>query len=486
METLPNEMVLEVFSRISDGVTLLDGVGLVCKRWHALSRDPHAWRSVVVEFGDYDWVWQGAKRSRRKKKTMDNVRVLLHAPAMCRLSWSWGYGGPVILKPHAIALSAVRRCRAAIRDVVLEGVSKMAKPALAVLCGLLWHTRGHLTHLTIREYIGRRLEKDEAPEAGVSVDVEEECALSPEQEQSDAVAAWAEQDGYDSWSLPGVLAQLHRLEDLSLDLCWEFPYDDELQVEGELLPALRYLRLKYDFPIDLAVDLIRGTAARLRHLSLPDEYWEAKFAMSLFDDVSGLPSLPSEVIDSVAECLQLRSLAANLMHVTCVFNMRRLRSLHLWLSGQEVRSEDAVATAQLLARHGESLSGLRRLDLELGSGATGDSLDDPPLWEGARTSVAELLLAVAHAAHNVTELRLTLDWNFEDLIDKILGCLPRLQEVHLHWFGQDDHVDALSALPDLRSVTGWTKLTGVKADLIMTNLKMARPDLKLSIKQSEF
>lgn len=38
MQSLPDELLLEIFGRITDAETLLDGVALVCRRWNALAR----------------------------------------------------------------------------------------------------------------------------------------------------------------------------------------------------------------------------------------------------------------------------------------------------------------------------------------------------------------------------------------------------------------------------------------------------------------
>lgn len=44
IQSLPDELLLKIFGRIDDAKTLVDGVALVCKRWHALAR----WDSRLV------------------------------------------------------------------------------------------------------------------------------------------------------------------------------------------------------------------------------------------------------------------------------------------------------------------------------------------------------------------------------------------------------------------------------------------------------
>ena len=48
MDELPDEVLVLVFSYVADGLSLLDAVPLVCKRWLQLSRDPRAWAGVRV------------------------------------------------------------------------------------------------------------------------------------------------------------------------------------------------------------------------------------------------------------------------------------------------------------------------------------------------------------------------------------------------------------------------------------------------------
>ncbi|XP_034248240.1 uncharacterized protein LOC117649481 isoform X2 [Thrips palmi] len=468
MDSLPTELLLEVFSWLQDGETLLDGVALVCKRWHALSRDPQAWRGVRVEFGMWCWRWRGTERAKREKAAMDKARVVLHAPVLRFLGWSWNYLGQHINVPQAMALSAVRRSRAAIREILMDGASFMADPAWAVFYGLLWRNREHLTTLgleTPQEWV-----EDEEEEDMFDAVALEECDLALEEDQSDKVAAWVEADGDDSRSLLEILAELRRLESLGLEMQFFLPYAAEFQVKEDLLPALRSLEIEREGPPQLMVDLVRGTAARLRHLRLPDEHQLGRFLIRAGKTPRGLPP---KLLESVSHCAQLRSLAANLMHVGCVVGLRHLRSLELWLSHQEVQPEDAARSTCLLARHGECLAGLRRLTIITKGFAHG-----PQYWEAARPALAELLLAVARAAHNATELEIRLDEGFVDLVDQLLACLPRLQDLFLHWAGQKDHVEALAALPELRRVSGAVTHHGLSKSALIAALKMARPDLE--------
>ncbi|XP_034248049.1 uncharacterized protein LOC117649402 [Thrips palmi] len=474
MDSLPNELLLEVFSRLEDGEALLDGVALVCKRWHALSRDPQAWRGVRVEFGMLDWHWRGdsrAERVKREKAAMAKVRVMLHAPVLRYLGWSWDCPGPHINVPQAITLSAVRRSRAAIREIYMGGVSFMADPAWAVFYGLLWRNREHLTSLSVET--PQEWEEDEEEEDMVDAAeaADDDVALDPdlalENDQNDKVAAWAEADGHDSRSLLEVLVELRCLETLRLEMQFFLPYAAEFQVKEDLLPALRSLYLQEEGPPQLMVDLVRGTAARLRHLRLPDEHQLGRFLIRAGKKPRGLPP---KLLESVSHCAQLRSLAANLMHVGCVVGLRHLHSLELWLSEQEVQPKDAIRIAVLLAQHGEALAGVRRLSFQCNGGFA-----EEKFWEAARPAVAQLLLAVARAAHNATQVRIWLDDGFEDLVEELLGCMPLLEDVDLHWAGKNDYVKALAALPNLRRLS---EITSPAKPAVITALKAARPDLE--------
>ncbi|XP_034248415.1 uncharacterized protein LOC117649625 [Thrips palmi] len=322
MDSLPNELLLEVFSWLQDGETLLDGVALVCKRWHALSRDPQAWRGVRVEFGMLDWHWRDAGLAESEKAAMDKARIVLHAPVLRYLGWSWNYRGPPHINvPQGMALSAVRRSRAAIREIYMSLVSHMANPAWAVFHGLLWRNREHLTSLRLETPSDRKEEVHIFRSEAVA---SEECDWALEEDQSDKVAAWAEADGDDSRSLLEILVELRCLQ--SLDLLMHRPsYAGEFRVKEDLLPALRSLRLDGKAPPQLMVDLVRGSAARLRHLDMPDGH-----------GLGGHDILPPQLLESVSQCVQLRSLATSLMNVGCVVGLRHLRRLELWLPYEEL------------------------------------------------------------------------------------------------------------------------------------------------------
>lgn len=48
IDLLPDEIMLIIFSYITDGTTLAKDIPLVCKRWKRLSRDPAAWAGISV------------------------------------------------------------------------------------------------------------------------------------------------------------------------------------------------------------------------------------------------------------------------------------------------------------------------------------------------------------------------------------------------------------------------------------------------------
>ena len=65
MDSLTDELLLHTLSFVSDGLTLLDAVPQVCKRWHTYRRDLRIWASADLA----------------SSKMGDLSRLLLHAPA---------------------------------------------------------------------------------------------------------------------------------------------------------------------------------------------------------------------------------------------------------------------------------------------------------------------------------------------------------------------------------------------------------------------
>ncbi|KAJ1528916.1 hypothetical protein ONE63_007285 [Megalurothrips usitatus] len=59
-------------SLVEDGMTLLDSVPLVCRRWRRLSREPAAWADVDIHVGLIH-------------PPDDAARLLLHAPTLRQL-----------------------------------------------------------------------------------------------------------------------------------------------------------------------------------------------------------------------------------------------------------------------------------------------------------------------------------------------------------------------------------------------------------------
>ncbi|XP_034246903.1 uncharacterized protein LOC117648506 [Thrips palmi] len=66
VDVLPDEILTQVFSNLSDGRTLLDTLPLVCKRWCRVARDPASWAGVRLVV---------------KNDVADEARILRRAPA---------------------------------------------------------------------------------------------------------------------------------------------------------------------------------------------------------------------------------------------------------------------------------------------------------------------------------------------------------------------------------------------------------------------
>lgn len=135
MDSLTDELLLHTLSFVSDGLTLLDAVPQVCKRWHTYRRDLRIWASADLA----------------SSKMGDLSRLLLHAPAAHSLRIG-GFG-------YQCDPESVRRLTSALRRtaVVLSHSLEVDERAVkelppegreAVVCLMQRHA-GTLRHLSV-------------------------------------------------------------------------------------------------------------------------------------------------------------------------------------------------------------------------------------------------------------------------------------------------------------------------------------------------
>lgn len=126
MEALSDELMLLVLGQVTDALTLLDSVPLVCRRWHGLSRDPRAWAGARL-------VVRVSLEGRVQRR---QACALLHAPALRELSLLHGppIDGGVRLE------SCLERCTATLSGLDLTCDRND-------ILGLLQRNRDHLREL---------------------------------------------------------------------------------------------------------------------------------------------------------------------------------------------------------------------------------------------------------------------------------------------------------------------------------------------------
>lgn len=154
MDALPDELLLAIFSRIEDGLTLLDAVPLVSRRWLRVSHDVDAWAGVQVNVRD---PLADDASPAGPSPSLGTARVLLHAPQVRSVMWHAASQVGLGSQPHAVAehravLSALRRSRTVVREFHFQCSTtpwnKFAGRNCALL-GLLMRNRDHLRALTM-------------------------------------------------------------------------------------------------------------------------------------------------------------------------------------------------------------------------------------------------------------------------------------------------------------------------------------------------
>ncbi|XP_034254122.1 uncharacterized protein LOC117652962 isoform X2 [Thrips palmi] len=135
MGDLPDELLLFIFSRVTDGPTLLTAVPLVCKRWRQVSSDPAAWRGVTV-----------CVQANRVASSIERT-VLTVAPVVGSLHVSLSESPPVSGgRPNNRFLRAIEKV------VVCTELSLQCDPPRWLRKGyleLVWRSRNQLKRLSI-------------------------------------------------------------------------------------------------------------------------------------------------------------------------------------------------------------------------------------------------------------------------------------------------------------------------------------------------
>ena len=134
MDLLPDEVLLMVLGRVDCGETLLAAVPLVCRRWHALARDPRAWASACARVE----VLGRGKKGGDCRVALRHARLLQHAPALrLELTFVPFSEDVATTVPLATALDMCRapvselKVRAGIRSYTVKKVRHLTQKCLA-------------------------------------------------------------------------------------------------------------------------------------------------------------------------------------------------------------------------------------------------------------------------------------------------------------------------------------------------------------------
>ncbi|KAE8741561.1 hypothetical protein FOCC_FOCC012898 [Frankliniella occidentalis] len=289
MDALPDELLLLILGRVADGRVLLYAVPLVCKRWRRLSRDPRVWRRVEVSLGGCDHGPEGDDDEDTHGDLLEAARVLLHAPLLRSISFDWiDYcNGPWSCDfEKRVTVSALKRCKASVSEF------HFPEPDYDTGSG-----------------IGRI---------------------------NDPLESFDESDR--ALVLGFILKHRNEVRVLTLGrllLVNSWPCDVNTSPAGMT---------------GLLNDLLRGSAASLRHLRFVDD------------------SVPKDVLRTVRVCAELQSLACRVQDLPLVGELPCLLSLDVNVSSGDSGHPNAAASLPALARYLETnksaLPRLRSVDID--------------------------------------------------------------------------------------------------------------------------
>ncbi|XP_034246703.1 uncharacterized protein LOC117648336 isoform X2 [Thrips palmi] len=453
MDAFPDELLLEVLGRIDDPLTLLDVVPLVCKRWHRLSRDPGAWNSATVSIVGCSYFDDGdiGDEHENHDKILNAARVLLHAPALRRVSFGWYTNSPGPFScpyDEETMTSALLRSRAEVREIefpqpeILEGsgglgypddpLEDMSPEDLSLLADFLWRNRSHVRYLKLGHML----------RAGTPL----LCALG----------------------------QCENLEELHLML----PVPDYFrrylgQLGGRRLPKLRRLTLDSWYNVDgyraFLEDLVGCVAQSVRHIHCEESCESSE-----------------DVLSQLSRCVELRSLHCGMEGVASVRTLTKLRSLTLVIHYSDKDQQRVLSAAERALRACGELQALQELRLDGGYDYRRNK------WSAEHgQALATLLATLATKATNVRHLSTSgmlnrqLCWSGTML--GFFKALPRLESLHIGRFRFD-------CLPDLAEVAGLKRVSGQvtyqkgEADFCRATLeqfKRARPEVDCQLTEHE-
>lgn len=305
MDGLPDEVLLNILSFVSDAHALLDSVPLVCWRWYRLARDRRAWVSakltVYTSLTDGNHAWFLASH---------DARVLSHAPRLRALRLI----DRKTTDPQVVRLVAALDSAGCRIDKLQLPMLHSCRASTAVLDALVRLVGRQPGARSLHVYLG----------GGVVA----QAAL---------------------YKLIGKL--LPSVAELVLEVGY-ISYTTQLQ--DAVAPVLRTLRWTInssrelrDQPYEaLLADLLTACSSSLRHLQLPERM-----------------RLTSErPVRALAQCEALATLSMNAKGVDALHGPRALRELSLHIRSSNPKN-DFMAVERDLA--GADLAALRDLQLSV-------------------------------------------------------------------------------------------------------------------------
>ncbi|XP_034240561.1 uncharacterized protein LOC117644928 [Thrips palmi] len=518
MASLPDDLLLRVFGFLDDAASLLDRVPLVCQRWRRLSRDPRAWASVCVDAPRYrrdpwgedsgstddsyeddsdgssgsDASSDSNPATRMQAAFKEAARAILLAPALRRVKFNWSQEDAHCERGLAMLTSALRRTRAAVREVAFpdaehdnvgglhSGLSTTAADVVDELLQFLRADKEHLRVLHLERVLNASSLFDEEDDWWGVDDGDDEDDDPEDDDEALSV------------KVADTLAELQQLEELSLYVDAKPKYQPGFLGHAGL-PRLRRLKVmphyagynpdNVDGMVDLVSALLGGAAQTLRVVDLSHDFYPLR------------PRAKAQL----GRCRQLRGLACNLADVGVVRGMPHLRELELLVNDDDTHYLHSHNLANWLDPAPE-LPALLRANVDLLQGCSLESLRDlrvRVVWSPAfpkevfgphKALFVELFGALAAAARHATALHLDvgdLGKLLPEAFARTLQAMRGLRVADLGSF-RADLVPHLVGLEQLREVSGYIysredKQKRVDAKSIR-DFKAKRPDVVCRIK----